>query len=709
MSNQWIFKGFETPLPVWLILILIAVSIGLSYWSYSSVNIKTGHKYSLIGLRSIGLILLLLVLINPVIQRIDKQRIKSQIAVLFDTSLSTDIKLGQYQGIDSYRKAIEVFSRIDTNFIELDHYSFDSNINPIQPDSIVLDGRDTDIAKALGTISELKRDVKAIVLVSDGQYTRGQDPRFVADRLSVPVFTIGLGDSTRTRDIFIQDIIHPEVSYKDSPFLIEVIVSHNGFKGATSKISLKQGNTVLETKQIEFLSDRSVQSVNFQVLPDNEGLQQFEISVDPLTDEWSKLNNQGRFAVEILDNKLRIMMLSFEVHPDIKVMQQMLDSDASITHRSITWIANERFINGPLPTNSDTLDLIILFGYPHPGIPPNIRNQVNNLLSQSSYVLSATPLFDPALAMSSLQGSIPLALPPINSPFEIGLRLNPSSKDHPILRFDQPDYDRAPRLYSHIRNINAVPGAEVLIKANFRGADLDSPVLVVRTIGSRRTAVLNLFGYYSWNLSTNPLLRNGIQELLRNLVVWTATKPDDRKLIISTTRKGYDSIDPIVINAFLKDESGLQVSDGIVNLDLKTENGQSTSYNLNNDGLGKYSLKLGSLPQGLYSYDAVAFRGSRELDRRSGQFAVSDNVVEYLNTQRNESLLKDIAHATGGAYYTWDESERLYNNLNASDFKKAEYRDVAFDWYPYRRIAWFLLALVLFTSEWVLRKYLALP
>jgi hypothetical protein len=324
-------------------------------------------------------------------------------------------------------------------------------------------------------------------------------------------------------------------------------------------------------------------------------------------------------------------------------------------------------------------------------------------------MLAATPLFDPALAMSSLQSSIPLALPPINSPFEIGLRTNISTKDHPVMRFEQPDYDRAPRLYSHIRNINAVPGSEILIRANFRGADLEAPVLVTRTIGSKRTAVLNLFGYYSWNLSTNPLVRNGIQDLLRNLVVWTATKPDDRKLIITTTRRGYDSVDPVILNAFLKDESGLQVTDGIVNLELSSENELKTSYSFINNGLGKYSLNLGTLPQGLYSYNAVAYRGSRELDRRSGQFTVSENVVEYQNTFRNESLLKDLSAATGGNYYSWDESELLYNTLNSSDFRKQEYKDVAFDWYPYRRITWFMLALVFLTAEWVIRKYVALP
>lgn len=709
MTNQWIFKGFETPLPLSFIIVLLIVSIALAFWSYASVNIKRSHKLILSSLRSIGFIFLVLVLLNPVIQRITKERLKSKIVVLFDNSLSTTISLGKYEGKTSFNQSVSFLSQIDTNYVELDYFGFDASVFQSNYDSISSTGRNTDIAKAISTISELKRDANAIILFSDGQFTTGQDPRFVVDRLSIPIFTVGLGDTVRNRDVYIQDVIHPDIAYKNSPFIVEVIVNHNGFMNSKSRLSLKLGTSTIESKDVEFQADRSVQSVRFEINPVNEGLQQFEVQIDPLPGEWTQLNNDRRFAVDVLDNKLRVLLISFEVHPDSKVLQQVLESDATITHRSITWLGSNRFLNGPIPANTDTLDVLLLYGYPHAGIPSNIRNQVNNLLSSSSYILAASPLFDPALAMSSLQNSIPLSLPSTNSPFEIGLRQNMTTKDHPILKFEHPDYTRAPRVYSHIRNISAIPGSEVLFKANFRGADLDAPVLIIRSIGSRRTSVLNMFGYYSWNLSTNPLVRNGIQDLLRNLIVWTSTKPDDRKLIINPLKREFDSIDPVILNAFLKDDSGIQVTDGIINLTVSDQDGQNTSYTLNNDGLGKYSLNLGELPQGLYSFDARAIRGTRELDRRTGQFTVSENVIEYQKTFRNEVLLKDLATVSDGLYLPWNESNQLKNVIHSADFRKEEYRDLAFDWYPYRRIAWFLLAISFFTAEWLLRKYFALP
>ena len=197
--------------------------------------------------------------------------------------------------------------------------------------------------------------------------------------------------------------------------------------------------------------------------------------------------------------------------------------------------------------------------------------------------------------------------------------------------------------------------------------------------------------------------------MIRNLILWTATKPDDRRLVINPIQRSFDSVESVKINAFLKDESGIQVSDGTINMELRREGDDATSYSLNNDGLGKYSIDVGELPEGVYNFEGAAFRGSREIDRRTGQFSVSENVVEFTNTQRNDPLLRDIASSSGGIYLSWDNAEQLLTALEMLNLKIPGERLIAVDWYPYRRIGWFLLALLFLTSEWALRKYVALP
>lgn len=707
--NNWIFKGFETPISLWIVILVLVAAIVLSIWSYRHVRVTKWQKFSLIALRILAFLALLVVLLNPVVQRVGTEVVRNHLPVLFDNSLSAGVSVGGYTGSDSYALARSVLRNIDTTTVQLLPFSFADEIQASHIDSLNLSGRETDIARALGTISELERDAKAIILFTDGQYNAGSDPRYVVDRISQPIFVIGIGDSTRSRDILIQNVVHPDIAYKDTRVPIEVMVANDGFSGQVTTVSLKSNDKVIDSKPIIFRSERSVQVVTFELPVETEGLRLFEAVVGPLKDEWTDRNNRVRFSIDVLDNRLRILLLSFEVHPDVKVVQSILEMDESIFSKSLTWIGGDRFINGPLPANSDTLDLIILYGFPHNQIPQRLLDRVGSLIAGTSYILAASPLFDPALAMRRLEGSIPLALPPVNSPFEVGISLTTAAREHPILNYEHPEYERVPRLYGHIRNLRPSPGAEVLMTANFRGAEVDAPLLVVRTVGSRRTAVLNLFGYYVWNLNSNPIIRNGIQDMIRNLILWTATQPDDRRLVINPIQRSFDSVESVKINAFLKDESGIQVSDGTINMELRREGDDATSYSLNNDGLGKYSIDIGELPEGVYNFEGAAFRGSREIDRRTGQFSVSENVVEFTNTQRNDPLLRDIASSSGGIYLSWNNADQLLTALEMLNLKIPGERLIAVDWYPYRRIGWFLLALLFLTSEWALRKYVALP
>src|SRR5690606_593051 len=274
----------------------------------------------------------------------------------------------------------------DTTTIRLLPFAFDNDLNPITVDSLDLSGRETDIAMALGTLSEFERDASAIILFTDGQFNAGRDPRFVVDRMSQPVFVIGLGDSTRSRDILIQNVVHPDIAYKDTRVPIEIMVANDGFTSQATTVSLRSGDRVIDSKPVIFRSERAVQAVTFELPVDSEGLRQFEAVVEPLQGEWTNRNNRVTFSIDVLDNRLRVLLLSFEVHPDVKVIQNLLEMDESIFSRSLTWIGGDRFINGPLPTNPDTLDLVILYGFPHNGVPQRLLDQVGSLISGTSYI-----------------------------------------------------------------------------------------------------------------------------------------------------------------------------------------------------------------------------------------------------------------------------------------------------------------------------------
>jgi hypothetical protein len=706
---DWNFISFQSPLSLLVVVLLGLTALFISIWTYWNTHLERRPKILLMSLRASGLLCLLLVLSNPLLQRsstVDEQHI---IPVLLDQSLSTSIERDEWQGLDTYKQLVSQLSQLSKN-IKLLPYGFDQEIYTLGLDSLTLTGGETDLAKAIGSVYETQPNAKAILLLSDGIYNSGRDPRFVSDRIDIPIFALGLGDTTQIRDLSIQNIQAPESGFKNTPIPVEVSLKNEGFNGAQTTVELRSNGKLLESKTVTFSGQRSVQQIPFLINPTSEGLLPFEILLKPVSNEWTTRNNKRSFSIDVQDNRLRILFLSFEVHPDVKVIQQVLDEDETISSSSLAWLNGDRFMGGVLPSKVDTLDLIVLYGFPHAKIPASLRASVVNLLSKSSYLLAASPLFDPALAMQSLQSSLPLQLAPLNEPYEVGLHINKQRRDHPILKFQAPDFNRAPRLFSHIRNIKASSGAEVLLQADFKGSVLDAPVLVVRSIGDRRTSVLNVFGYYTWNLNSQLSYQTGIQELLRNTILWTSTKPDDRLLIVKPTKTAFDSQENILLNAFVKDESEMAVTDGVVNIQIQPTGAPPLSFSFNNDGYGKYSLNLNALPAGTYSYVATAYRGSRKLDERSGQFNVMENVMEYLSIQRNDALLKDLSTTTNGAYYPWNQVDQLIKAINSQEvFSSLNSETYVADWFAYRTPMWFIIALILLTCEWLLRKKVALP
>lgn len=706
---DWNFISFQSPLSLLVVLLFSLASLFISIWTYWNTKLERKFKVLLMGLRAAGLLCLLLVLSNPLLQRsatVEEQHI---IPVLLDQSLSTSIERDEWQGLETYKQLVSQLSQLSTT-IKLIPYGFDQEIYSLELDRLQLTGGETDLAKAIGSVYETQPNAKAILLLSDGIYNSGRDPRFVSDRIDIPIYALGLGDTTQIRDLSIQAIQAPESGYKNTPIPVEVSLKNDGFTGVQTTVELRSNGNLLESKTVSFSGQRSVQQVSFLITPTSEGLLPFEILLKPISNEWTTRNNKRSFSIDVQDNRLRILLLSFEVHPDVKVIQQVLDDDETIFSTSLAWLNGDRFMGGVLPTKADTLDLIVLYGFPHAKIPASLRASVVNLLSKTSYLLAASPLFDPSLALQSLQSSLPLQWSPINEPYEVGVHLNKQRRDHPILKFQAPDFNRAPRLFAHIRNIKASSGAEVLLQADFKGSVLDAPLLVVRSIGDRRTSVLNAFGYYTWNLNSQLSFQTGIQELLRNTILWTSTKPDDRLLTVKPTKTAFDSQENIILNAFVKDESETAVTDGVVNIQIQSNGATPLSYSFNNDGYGKYSLNLNALPSGSYTYTASAYRGSRKLDERSGQFNVTENVMEYLSIQRNDALLKDLSSTTNGVYYPWKQVDRLIDDMNKQKtFSRLHSETYVADWYAYRNPIWFLLALLMLTCEWLMRKKVALP
>lgn len=691
-------------------VLLILASIGLAWWSYKDIRrISPLYRYLLTSLRALVFILLLIVLANPLFQASQTRREKPRIMVLLDQSRSTSIQKGDYKGTESYRTVLDRLALSDTSRISYRIYAFGHSARPASIDTLQFEAPQTNIYNALETLRSSRVHYQAAIVVSDGIFTQGRDPSFLAGRLRHPLYTIGLGDTTRVRDLVLKEVEHSDTGYLHTQQPVTVTVLNQGYPDEKIAVELQRGEDLVDSKEIEARNGASAQRVTFNIPLDEEGLQQYEVSIPTHEGEWNEANNRQTFSINVLDNRQRILHLAYEVHPDVRAVRSVLASDRNIQFSSRTWISGNRYIGGPIPSSADTLDLLVLQGFPNPKIPAAERNRIIKLAQKVPVLFLSSPDFSPSSLSQQAPGLMPASYPSGTQKLKVTPRPVETEMDHPVMELPQVDSSRLPPLSAPIRNVTTAAGADVLFEASYRGTETQQPLVVLTQVGNYRRAQINGYGLYRYHLSPNPNIRKFSDRLIFNLAAWTATRPDTRKLRIEPTQNNFNSSDAVRFNAFLQNESGQPESDAVINVRISGGSIEERVYTMEAESGGHYRLQVGRLPEGLYTFEAKASKGNREIDTGKGEFSVSASNIELVNTSRNDALLKRLAAVSGGDYVPWNKAGALTDSLRSNGVLEAHKVVSSRSIYLYRHVGWFILALLLLAAEWLIRKRAALP
>ncbi len=707
------FEGFQNTISlIWMFIILIGV-IGISYWTYHHVEgLSPLYRGVLTTLRSAAFILLILLLLNPVLTVEEQESRPLRIALLLDNSQSTDIEKGSYGGSDHYEEIIgQLLPGNDDRYehVEIEPYGFDAELFELSsPFELNFDGARTNIDQALADFLEVMENQEAAILVSDGIITAGRDPSATASRTPVPVYTIGIGDTTRQKDILVQRISHNPSAPVNSIINVEASILNEGFPDRDIPVQLRQNEQVLEETVIRSSEERSVQQVRFDLSLEEEGLQPFNIHIPELGEEWSTENNTRYFSVDVRDEQLRILHLAYEVHPDVRNFRNLLQEDKQILLDSRTWVHNDRYIEGNLPDEADTLDLVILHGFPHIDLPADEAQMVADRFRDNAMLIVGTAGQNQERLAALMHGTLPLHFESDLNWYDVRIDLTSEQADHAILDFSMPEDTRFEEIRGAIRNVTVAPNTDVLLQSVYQGSVTNTPLLAVRSTGNRHIAHLNGYGFYRWSLSNQERTREFWINLLNNTVKWTAARPDDDLLELRPSEPIFQVGEPVLMDAFLRNESGEPEENGVVEILVEGKDPESRRYIMGNEGEGHYRIEISNLAEGTYDYTGVATRSDRELDSQSGQFTVGGVNREFVNTIRDEHTLQQIADLTSGSYLPFESAHELMGILEEQLGFEQRVDTISQSLSLYRHPLWFIVLILLLATEWSLRKYRAL-
>ena len=308
----------QTATIIYLILALL-LSVLVAYFQYFYKSISKEKINSLLFvLKSISIFLLMLLLINPSIERTQLIDEKPILSVLVDNSASIKY-FEQEKVVEKTVAELKVNNQLNDKFT-IEYYRFGKSLNVL--DSLSFDTSETNIYNALHDIEGLSKNViSPIILISDGNQTTGSlYPYFETNKNIYPII---IGDTVKHQDVWIERLNVNKYSYLKNRFPIETSIVYNGSESVDTEFRIVHKNKVVFKKRLSFNASKNVHTISTTIASTKEGVQYYTASVQKLNKEKNTTNNQKVFSVEVLNEQTKILILSAINHPDLGALKKI--------------------------------------------------------------------------------------------------------------------------------------------------------------------------------------------------------------------------------------------------------------------------------------------------------------------------------------------------------------------------------------------------
>ncbi|MEZ4857783.1 MAG: VWA domain-containing protein [Flavobacteriaceae bacterium] len=633
-------------------------------------------------LRFITLFALFLLLINPTFKSETFFIEKPKLSILVDAS-SSIASLGQNETVSAWVERLQTDSQLLNKF-DVRFFSFGSTISSM--DSISFSEKQTHIDKALTTSEELfKNEITPTVLITDGNQTLGSDYEFTSRSLTHPIYPVIVGDTTQYVDVMIQQLNTNRYSFLKNEFPVETILVYNGKEAVSSRFVIRQAGSIVHSEIVAFTEIDNSKTLTVTLPSTQVGMQRYTATMEPLLGEKNTTNNTKVFAVEVIDQATKVLVVSSLVHPDLGTLKKAIESNEQ---RKVTFIKPE---NAAAVVNE--YQLIVLF---QPN--SNFAKVFSEIETSKKNTLILTGLHTDWNFLNTVQGIFQKEA--TNAQEDVTAVLNLNYGSYAVEDFG---FSGFPPLQTDFGALQIKVPHEVLLQQQVNGFSTENAMFASAEINGKRDALWDGEGIWKWRAQTYLKTENfqDFDDFIGKMIQYLASNKSRTRLEVNN-ETFYYSNNPILISAQYFDKSF--VFDSRAQLEIRVTNTATKKEDvfpllLKNN---YFEVDLNTLPQGDYSFTVSV---KNEAVSRSGNFTIIDFNVEQQFLNANVTKLRNLATNTGGKSFFTNEYQNLVETLLTNDAYKAIEKSQQkviplIDWK-------YLLALIVLAlaSEWISRKY----
>ncbi len=644
-------------------LIIMALAIGAVYASLLylfSKKYSKGLTVLLFALRTIVVATVVMLFINPYIkQKINK--IEKPIIVFAQDNSESMVEYPQ--SVDSVKNALE-------KHYSVDYHGFGDQY--------------TNISEALNTIARqyYKRNVGAVVLLSDGIVNQGVNPELTIENYPFPIFSVTLGDTVAHPSMTIKDVKCNKTVQANMLFPLRVTANALNNKGKDMNITVKMDGVEVENVTIPVTSNRFSKTFDFNIDSGNEGTKQIDINVETLHGTSLQTESSRRVFITVTDKKYRVLCIARAPHPDIAAIKSALD---------------DHFEFDVVYDNVDDIDNYDLVIYHQLSVETHGR--------ASLQIIGANTNFD---AFNKSQDIVTIRRGAANTNLDVKARFNNAFGLFTINSDIKNEIHSYPPLSLPHSEITFNGRHDVLLNMNMMDVETPLPLLAFANDNDgNKQAFLFGTGCWRWKLYEYFQHKNndGFNEIFSKTVKYLLTEKD--KELIVNHKDNYLNTENISISAELRNPSRELVNepDLFITITQKDDvHSFSTTYDyVFSKGESNYNLNIGMLPEGIYKYRAHTSYGGVEYNA-NGIFTVESIGIEKQDLTADIERMRSLAAQTGGRHYYITDIQQLTEDLQNDERitsvsrQKTRYDDLI-------NLKWlFVSILALITIEWVIRK-----
>jgi hypothetical protein len=686
-----------TPASLWIGIAALILAASLSFLAIKR-SPRRKRTIALECLRMIAITAVVIMLWQPEWQKTLHPNTKPQIVILHDASKSMET-------IDAAIPATPTSEAKVVSRAEMSSTTLSSELwNPLAangkndllripfakaaPDTIA----GTDIDAALNDTLKQHDNLRAVIMLSDGDHNLGQPPVAAAQKMRVrgiPLFAMPIGSTQRIPDIEILTVAAPSYGIVGENVQIPFTIRSSLDREVRTVIRMRDDKGNEQSKNIVIPPNaETYDSLLWRIR--KEGASTLELSLPVHERERIATNNTRKFSIAGRPEKIRVLVVESLPRWEYRFLRNALSRDPGVElscllfHPSLGPGGGPHYISSFPSTPEDLAPYDVIFlgdvGIGNKQLTKEqctlIRGLVENQASGVVF-LPGSKGNQFSLLDTDLADLMPVVLDDtqrngIRDPLAAPLTLTSEGRSSLLTLLGENEdenpeiWRQLPGFHWHAPVIKAKAGAEVLaVHGNSRSKFGAAPLLVTKSAGNGKVLFMGIDSAWRWRRGVEDLYHYRFWGQVARWMSYQRNMAAGKRVRVFFNPERPQPGDTVTLNANAFEPDGSPLRDGSVSVDLTSPDGRSQRL-----GLEKLESTWGSF-SGRFKIDQPGTWKLRVTNHNDESNSLETSLIaqgseiEKTGQPARPEVLEEITRITRGRIIQPDQIPSLINEINA--------------------------------------------